>query len=87
MTDETPQTLTSPEETTVTTPTITREQYIAAIEALGLDPNLTVQVSLQADWAHVTLAETDEDGMPIVDLGRLTTRSLPVQIQDGAIDG
>lgn len=63
-------------------PTITPEQYTAALEALGLDPRLTISVSLQADWAHIVTAELDEDGDPIVELGRLVPRTTSVPIQE-----
>jgi hypothetical protein len=50
------------------------------VEALGLDLALTHSVSITADWAQLTLVNTDEHGAPIVELGRLTTRSVGVPI-------
>lgn len=66
----------------MTDPTITRTQYTAALEALGLDPRLTISVTLQADWVHIVTAETDDDGDPIVELGRLVPRTASVPITD-----
>ena len=63
-------------------PTITPAQYTAALEALGLDPRLTISVTLQADWAHIVTAELDNDGNPIVELGRLVPRTTSVPIGD-----
>lgn len=70
-------------------PTITRAQYTAALEALGLDPRLTISVSLQAGGAYITTAETDDDGDPIVELGQLVPRSIsvPIATETDAIDG
>lgn len=62
---------------------ISPAQYTAALEALGLDPRLTISVTLQADWAHIVTAETDGDGDPIVELGRLVPRTASVPITDG----
>lgn len=61
-------------------PVITPDQYAAAVRALGLDLALTHSVSITADWAQLTLVNTDADGVPIVELGRLTTRSVGVPI-------
>lgn len=63
-------------------PTITPAQYRAALEALGLDPAMTVSVTVQADYAHILLVATDEHGTPTVDLGRLATRAVGVTIRD-----
>lgn len=63
-------------------PTINSTQYTAALEALGLDPRLTISVTLQADWAHIVTAELDNDGDPIVELGRLVPRAASVPIQE-----
>jgi len=63
-------------------PAITPEQYRAALEALGLDPRLTISVTLQADWAHIITAELDDDGDPIVEPGRLVPRTTFVPIQE-----
>ena len=54
----------------------TPAQRRAAIEALGLDPDLTISVSLATDWASATVADTAEGGaLRMVD-GQLATRTL-----------
>lgn len=56
----------------VCTPT----QRRAALEVLGLDPDLTISVSLATDWASATVADTTEDGaLRMVD-GQLVTKSV-----------
>lgn len=60
-------------------PTIAPSQYVAAVEALGLDPTMTVSVSITADWAHLTLVDVD-DGAPVIELGRLVTYSVDIPI-------
>lgn len=50
---------------------ITSTQVRAAHEALGLDPDLTLHVSISPGYVHVTTAEVDEDGHPIVTGGVL----------------
>lgn len=63
-------------------PTITPEQYTAALETLGLNPRLTISVSLQAGAAYIVTAQTDDDGDPLVELGQLVPRSVSVPIQE-----
>lgn len=67
------------EEVPVTT--ITPAQYMTALNALGLDPMLTVSVSITSDWAHMTLVQTDKDGAPVIELGRLVTHSVDIPIR------
>jgi hypothetical protein len=50
---------------------ITPAQIRAAHEALGLDPDLTLHVSISPGYVHVTTAELDEGGHPIVTGGVL----------------
>lgn len=50
---------------------ITSAQVRAAHEALGLDPDLTLHVSISPGYVHVTTAEVDEGGHPIVTGGVL----------------
>ena len=50
---------------------ITLAQIRAVHEALGLDPDLTLHVSISPDYVHVTTAKVDEDGHPIVTSGVL----------------
>ena len=50
---------------------ITPAQIRAAHEALGLDPDLTLSVSISPGYVHVTTVEVDEDGHPIVTGGVL----------------
>lgn len=46
--------------------TITSAQVRAAYEALGLDHDLTLGVTIIPGWVHITTAETDAAGSPIV---------------------
>lgn len=50
---------------------ITSAQIRAAHEALGLDHDLTLHVSISPAYVHVTAAEVDENGHPIVTGGVL----------------
>lgn len=64
--------------------TITPAQRHAAIEALGLDPDLTVTITLGPEWASIMVADVDEDGKPRMVNGTLAlnTLSIPVADQD-----
>ena len=64
--------------------TVTPDQRRAAIEALGLDPDLTISVSLATDWASATVADTS-DGLHMVD-GQLATLSLSGPVTDPPTD-
>ena len=46
-------------------------QVRAAHEALGLDPDLTLHLSISPGYIHIVSAETTEDGHPIVTGGVL----------------
>lgn len=63
---------------------ITRAQTRDAYALLGLDPDLTVSVSLTATWAHVTLARVDEAGHPVVSGGVLQTVEHGIQLTEEA---
>ena len=63
---------------------ITSAQIRAAHEALGLDPDLTLHVSISPGYVHTTTAEVDEDGHPIVTGGvlRRVEASTPVEPEE-----
>ena len=63
---------------------ITSAQIRAAHEALGLDPDLTLHVSISPGYVHTTTAEVDEDGHPIVTAGVLqrVEASIPVEPEE-----
>lgn len=63
---------------------ITAAQVRAAHEALGLDPDLTLHVSISPGYVHTTSAEVDEDGHPIVTAGVLqrVEASMPVESEE-----
>lgn len=46
--------------------TITSAQVRAIYDELGLDHDLTLGVTIIPGWVHITTAETDADGSPIV---------------------
>ena len=45
---------------------ITTVQVRAALDALGLDPDLTLHVSISPGYVHIATAEVDEGGHPVV---------------------
>lgn len=55
---------------------ITSAQRRAAIDALGLDPDLTVTLSVASDWATVVVVQTTESGAPRVIDGAAVTDTL-----------
>lgn len=59
---------------------ITSAQVRAAHEALGLDPDLTLHVSISPGFVHVATAEVDEDGHPIVTGGVLQSIETGVDV-------
>lgn len=59
---------------------ITSAQVRAAHEALGLDPDLTLHVSISPGFVHVATAEVDEDGHPIVTGGVLRSVEAGVDV-------
>ena len=61
---------------------ITPAQVRAAHDALGLDPDLTLHVSISPGYVHVTTAEVDEDGHPIVTGGVLQRVETSVDVTD-----
>lgn len=63
---------------------ITPAQVRAAHEALGLDPDLTLHVSISPGYVHTTTAEVDEGGHPIVTSGvlRRVEASIPVEPEE-----
>lgn len=63
---------------------ITTGQLRAALGALGLDPDLTVSVSMSSTWAHVVTAQVDEDGHAIVSGGVLQTVDHGIQLTEEA---
>ena len=63
---------------------ITTAQVRAAHVALGLDPDLTLSVSLSPTWAHVVTAQVDEGGHPIVSGGVLQTVDHGIQLTEEA---
>lgn len=54
---------------------VTPAQRRAAIEALGLDPDLTTNVSIATDWVSATVADMS-GGHPLVVDGQLATVAL-----------
>lgn len=63
-------------------PTVTWEQYTAALKALGLDPDTTTSVNLTGGWFNATVADVDKQGRPRLERGQLATRQLSSPIQD-----
>ena len=61
---------------------ITSAQVRAAHEALGLDPDLTLHVSISPGFVHVATAEVDEDGHPIVTGGMLQSVETSTDVTD-----
>lgn len=58
----------------MTSLSITGAQRRAALEALGLDPDLTTSAAVSADWVTATVIETDQQGAPrVVDGAPVTT--------------
>lgn len=60
--------------------TVTPDQRRAALQALGLDPDLTVSVSVASDWLTALVITTDDDGHPRVGDGTPITHSVSVPI-------
>lgn len=60
--------------------TVTVDQRHAALEALGLDPDLTMTASVASDWLTALVITTDEDGHPRVDGGSPVTHTVSVPI-------
>lgn len=50
--------------------TITPEQYLAALDALGLDSRTTQSVTISATVVSVARLAADDDGNVIVELGQ-----------------
>lgn len=61
---------------------ITSAQVRAAHEALGLDPDLTLHVSISPGFVHVATAEVDEGGHPIVTGGVLQSIETSTNVAD-----
>ena len=63
---------------------ITSAQIRAAHEALGLDPDRTLNVSIRPGYGYTTTAEVDGDGHPIVKAGVLqrVEASMPVEPEE-----
>lgn len=61
---------------------ITPAQIQAAHEALGLDHDLTLHVSISPGYVHVTTAEVDADGHPLVTGGVLQRVETGVDVTD-----
>lgn len=49
---------------------ITTSQYLAALDALGLDPQLTQAVTITSTVVSVASLATDEDGHVLIELGQ-----------------
>lgn len=60
----------------------TPDHVRAAHDALGLDHDLTLGVSIAPGYIHVTTAETDENGAPIVIGGVLQRVEAGYQIEE-----
>lgn len=60
----------------------TPAQRRAAIEALGLDPDLTISISVGPDWASATVADTTSDGSLRMTDGQLAVRTLSGPVAD-----
>lgn len=63
---------------------ITAAQVRTAHEALGLNPDLTLHVSISPGYVHTTTAKVNEDGHPIVTSGVLqrVEASIPVEPEE-----
>ena len=56
-------------------PVITPDQYRAAIDALGLDPDLIVSVTLSGAWVSITQITVSPEGVPLISLGQHVTHT------------
>ena len=61
---------------------ITGAQIRAAHEALGLDPDLTLGVSISPGYVHVTSAQVDDDGHPVLVGGVLQRVETGVSVEE-----
>lgn len=61
---------------------ITPAQVRAAHEALGVDPDLTLHVSISPGYVHVTAAELNADGHPVVTGGALQCVETSVNVEE-----
>ena len=68
----------------MTAPTITTAQYLAALDALELDPRTTQSATISATVVSVARLATDDDGNVIVELGLPLVEFETIQIEDGA---
>lgn len=60
---------------------ITAAQVRAAYDALGLDYDLTLSVSISPGYAHVTTAQLDEDGAAVVAGGVLQRVETGIEVE------
>lgn len=61
---------------------ITAVQIRAAHDALGLDHDLTLGVSISPGYVHVTTAEVDEHGAPVVMGGVLQRVETGIEVKE-----
>ena len=60
---------------------ITAAQVRAVYDALNLDHDLTLGVTIIPGWVHITTAETDADGSPIVVGGVLQRVETGIEVE------
>ena len=65
---------------------ITTGQVRAALDALGLDPDLTLHVSISPGYVHIATAEVDEDGHPVVRGGVLQRVETGIEVMQEVQD-
>lgn len=63
-------------------PSFTPAQILAAYDALGLDHDLTLSVSISPGYVHVSTAETDPGGHPVVTGGMLQSVSTAYTVEE-----
>lgn len=61
--------------------TITSAQVRAIYDELGLDHDLTLGVTIIPGWVHITTAEADADGSPIVRGGVLQRVETGIEVE------
>ena len=60
---------------------ITTGQVRAALDALGLDPDLTLHVSISPGYVHIATAEADKGGHPVVRGGVLQRVETGIEVE------
>lgn len=62
--------------------TITRTQYVTALEALGLNPHAVSQIVISGTTVSVRTIVTDEDGRAELTYGQFTATDDAYQVVD-----